>query len=261
MTMASPSTRVRPLAACASSTPFRTAVRWTSGWWTRWNGPPARCRRSSCCGLPFRQGTIDWATEAKARHIRVFPTDSSIAVTSQILHDTTITIEANKNITLMLVGSQAAGGKVSFVKIDDSVAPAGNQMRHPPGECQQHWPGAGRRVGVRHRPTLPRRWPPRRPSRTWRPVRRRRTSCARRWTPSTCGHAGRQYGDRVERARSGWRAGQRPDRGGRGLQGPGSALSAYLFPRSVAGTKAPQSAAFTRPGVVFFVDLIPAPPQ
>jgi hypothetical protein len=75
---------------------------------------------SSCCGLAFRQGTVHWATEAKARHIRVFPSDSSIAVTSQILLDTTITIEANKNVTLMLVGSQATGGKVRFIQIDDN---------------------------------------------------------------------------------------------------------------------------------------------
>src|SRR5512132_3455733 len=46
-------------------------------------------------GLAFRAGTIHWATEAKTRHIRVFPTDSSIAVTTQALHDTSIVIEAN----------------------------------------------------------------------------------------------------------------------------------------------------------------------
>jgi hypothetical protein len=45
-----------------------------------------------------------------------------------------------------------------------------------------------------------------------------------------------------------------------GATAPGSALSAYVFPRSVAGTGAPQSAAFQRPGIVFFVDLIPTPP-
>ena len=33
-------------------------------------------------GLPFRMATHHWPTEAKARHIRVFPTDSSITVTS-----------------------------------------------------------------------------------------------------------------------------------------------------------------------------------
>ena len=71
-------------------------------------------------GMPYRSATIHWATEAKPRHIRVFPTDSSIEVTSQILHDTTITIAANKNITLMLVGTRAAND-LHFVQIDDDV--------------------------------------------------------------------------------------------------------------------------------------------
>ena len=71
-------------------------------------------------GLAFRQGTIHWATEAKPRHIRVFPTGTDISVTSQILHDTTITIEANKNVTLLLVGTRAAND-LHFVVINDDV--------------------------------------------------------------------------------------------------------------------------------------------
>ena len=46
-----------------------------------------------------------------------------------------------------------------------------------------------------------------------------------------------------------------------GFLGTGSAISAYIFPRSVAGSKAPQSAAFQSPAVVFFADFIPAPPK
>ncbi len=84
---------------------------------------------SSNYGLPFRAGTIHWATEAKSRRIRVFPTDSNIAVTSQVLHDTTIAVEANKNVTLMLVGSRAAGGSLRFVVIDDTPpAAAGTEV-------------------------------------------------------------------------------------------------------------------------------------
>jgi hypothetical protein len=70
-------------------------------------------------GLPYRFATIHWATEAKPRHIRVFPTDSSATVTSTILVDTTITIEANKNVTLMLVRN--ADGNLGFVTINDDV--------------------------------------------------------------------------------------------------------------------------------------------
>lgn len=47
-------------------------------------------------------------------------------MTSQILHDTTITIQANKNVSLMLVGSLATGGKVHFVQIDDDAGAVPN---------------------------------------------------------------------------------------------------------------------------------------
>lgn len=76
---------------------------------------------SANTGLPFRAATIHWATEAKARHIRVFPTSNDIAVASQILVDTTITVVADKNVTWLLVGSGAAGGSMRFVQIDDDV--------------------------------------------------------------------------------------------------------------------------------------------
>ena len=78
-------------------------------------------------GLAFRAGTIHWATEAKARHLRVFPTSSDISVTTQALIDTTINVEANKNVTLMLVGSRATG-KIGFIQIDDDAAPSADQV-------------------------------------------------------------------------------------------------------------------------------------
>lgn len=79
-------------------------------------------------GLPFRGATAHWPTEAKARHIRVFPTSSNIDQASTILVDTTITVVENKNVTLMLVGTRAANN-LRFVEIDDT-APAltGNQI-------------------------------------------------------------------------------------------------------------------------------------
>jgi hypothetical protein len=215
---------------------------------------------SSCCGLPFRQGTTHWATEAKARHIRVFPTDSSIAVTSQILLDTTITIEANKNVTLMLVGSRAAGGKVSFVKIDDAVAPAANQMAirivnassvgQVPADAAAYittdttsaLPGTATFATVAPRSAAPYM------------MRAAVDSFYVRATPAG-------------NTATVWNALAPAGAPANGLIGalagataPGSALSAYVFPRSVAGTGAPQSAAFQRPGIVFFVDLIPTPP-
>jgi hypothetical protein len=50
-------------------------------------------------------------------------------------------------------------------------------------------------------------------------------------------------------------AGARP---AAGVNSAGTALSAYCFPRSVAGTSAPQdTVTFNRAGVVYFVDRVP----
>jgi hypothetical protein len=217
---------------------------------------------TACCGLPFRGGTIHWATEAKARHIRVFPTDSSLAVTTQILHDTTITIEANKNVTLMLVGSRAAGGKVSFVLIDDNPAavPANKvAVRLVNASAAGQTPAAADAYIVTDTTAagLP-------ATATYTAVAPRtaaayvqrdlgvfafRATAAGSTTPfwATTAPAGAPA-DGLIGATAGYRGG-------------GSALSGYLFPRSVAGTGAPQSAAFQAPGIVYFVDLIPAPPK
>ena len=42
-----------------------------------------------------------------------------------------------------------------------------------------------------------------------------------------------------------------------GATQPGSALTAFIFPRSVAGTTAPQSAAFQNPAIVYLIDRNP----
>jgi hypothetical protein len=212
-------------------------------------------------GLPFRVGTIHWATEAKPRRIRVFPTDSSLAVTTQILHDTTITIEANKNVTLMLVGSRAAGGKVSFVLIDDNpgAVPATQVATRlvnasSVGQTPSNATGYINTSATAPLPataTFPTVAP-----RSASPYILRNTGAfAFQATPA---------GDNTTVWAAAAPAGAVAD----GLIGAlagatagGSAFSAYLFPRSVAGTGAPQTAAFTAPAIVYFVDLVPAPPR
>ena len=73
--------------------------------------------------LNFRAGTEHQPTEAKARHIRVFPTSTNQAVTQNHMLDTTITISANSRITLLLTGS-ARAKTLKFVTItDDASAP------------------------------------------------------------------------------------------------------------------------------------------
>ena len=75
-------------------------------------------------GLAFRTGSRYYSTEAKARKIRVFSfQDSSASTVQQILTDTTITFEANKNYTLLYVGSaRAAAGatRARFIVIEDA---------------------------------------------------------------------------------------------------------------------------------------------
>lgn len=215
---------------------------------------------SSCCGLAFRAGTAHWATEAKARHIRVFPTDSSIAVTSQILHDTTITIEANKNVTLMLVGSRAAGGRVSFVIINDDPAPAATQVAVRlvnASSVGQTPSNAAGYITATTSSALP-------GAATFATVAPRAASPYLAQTTGSFAIRSTPAGDNTTI----WSAAAPDGVLANGLIGalagalvPGSGLSAYVFPRSAALTGAPQTAAFQVPAVVFFVDLIPAPPQ
>lgn len=209
-------------------------------------------------GLAFRSGTIHWATEAKARHIRVFPSDSAIAVASTILLDTTITIEADKNVTLLLVGSRA--GKVSFVKIDDTAPDPGAgriavRMVNASGSGAATAPASGY-ITASTTSSLP-------SSASW----------ANLGAVSVGPYVVRDTGAFAVRASSTDQATifasaaaptGAPAAGligaTAGARGPGSALSAYLFPRSVAGTGAPQTAAFTTPALIFFVDRVPPPP-
>jgi hypothetical protein len=213
---------------------------------------------TACCGLPFRGGTIHWATEAKARHIRVFPTDSSLAVTTQILLDTTITIEANKNVTLMLVGSRAAGGKVSFVMIDDNpgAVPATQIATRLVNAGQP--PAASGYITATAATPLP-------ATATFATVAPRAAATyVLRPTGAFAIQASPAGDNTTVWASQAAPAGAPADGligATAGALGGGSAFSAYLFPRSVAGTGAPQTAAFQVPNIVYFVDLIPAPPK
>jgi hypothetical protein len=72
--------------------------------------------------LAFRAASAYQPSEAKARHIRVFPTSLNIAVTSLILVDTTVSLTAGSRVTLLLTGS-ARAKTLRFVIIDDDVTP------------------------------------------------------------------------------------------------------------------------------------------
>lgn len=73
--------------------------------------------------LAFRAASAYQVTDAtKPRHIRVFPTSTNAAVTSQIIDDETITFTPGTRVTMLLTGS-ARAKTAHFVIISDDIAP------------------------------------------------------------------------------------------------------------------------------------------
>jgi Domain of unknown function (DUF4397) len=73
--------------------------------------------------LAFRAASAFQVTDAtKPRHIRVFPTSTNPAVTSQIIDDETITFTPGTRVTLLLTGS-ARAQTAHFVTISDDITP------------------------------------------------------------------------------------------------------------------------------------------
>lgn len=203
-------------------------------------------------GLLFREGTEYFPTEAKARKIRVFSFQNREATTvSQIIHDTTITFEANKNYTLLLVGS-ARAKTARFRVIEDARqnVSAGNVA------VRVFNAGAGA-VDAYVLPTA---------------------TTALTGTPTFAGvgdlaasafnnRAAGAFAVRIAPAGSTTAAASVAAATGTagtalvnpvaGAAVPGTVFSAYVFPRSVAGSGAPQTAAFLTTGVQLFVDQLP----
>ena len=83
---------------------------------------------SSIEGYAYRAGSEHQPVAAGARQIRVFPNSTNAAIASTVLHETTITFNANTKYTLLLTGS-ARGNTESFVLIEDNPpATAANQI-------------------------------------------------------------------------------------------------------------------------------------
>jgi len=199
--------------------------------------------------LNFRAGTQYWPTEAKTRHIRVFPTSRNIGVTSQILLDTQVDVAAGSRVTFLLTGS-ARAGTLTFVKIDDGITP----------------PAAGQ-IGVRvvnastgavdgylvAAATDPVAGTP---------------FAANVGVNATSAYTGRAVGAAAVRATDAGSATVNASQAGpvapvtppgekpaAGVTAEGTLFSVYYFPRGVAGS--PQNALAT-PGIVWFVDRNPA---
>jgi hypothetical protein len=201
--------------------------------------------------LAFTAGTEHQATEAKARHIRVFAFLSSnpnIDNVSKQLLDTTITFTANANVTLLLTGS-ARARTVRFVTIDDNPpsAAAGQiavrAVNASTGAVDAYFVAA---------PTDPITGTP--------SAANIGAQAASTYVTRTTGNVALRVTDRGSTTANASVAGPTAPVGATGtlpaagVNTGGSAFSVYYFPRGVAGS--PQNAIAT-PSIVWFVDRVP----
>lgn len=236
---------------------------------------------SNATGLAYRGATIHWPTEAKARRIRVFPTSTDIAVTSRVLLDTTITIEANRNVTFVVVPGVRAGApnansetdSVQFIMIDDAV-PALTGLQIAARAVNAGVPTgidayltASTSTAIAGAPT----WSVPTPFGAGAPYVTRDTGTfAVRATaagvPATILASATASAGAPQSGLIGALA---------GFRAAGSVLSAYVFPRAcpavatplttancpaLVGASAATQTALQSPGIVWLVDMIPAPP-
>jgi hypothetical protein len=200
--------------------------------------------------IAFRSGTEHQPVEAKARHIRVFPNSFNPAITSAFMVDTTITFAANSQYTLLL--TRESPTKVHLVVIDDNAPPP------PAGQISVRAVNASTGAIDAYLVTA-----------TSDPIAPPAT--AANVAPLTASsYVSRAVGNaavRVAPAGSGTVAASAAgptatappanENPAAAVNSAGTAFSVYYFPRSVAGTSAPQTGAFTAPAVIWFVDRNP----
>src|SRR5258705_4728113 len=205
----------------------------------------------------FRQGTEHQPVEAKARQIRVFPNSNNPVITSAFMVDTTITFAANSRYTLLL--TRETPTHVHFIVInDDAPAPAAGQIairtvNASTGAIDAYvvdtttTPISGAPTAANLAAFAASGWAGRAAARaalTVTPAGSAVVSATRAGPPST---------------NAATPPGELPIAG---VYSAGTALSAFYFPRSVAGTSAPQTTTapnnYTIPGIVWFVDRNPA---
>jgi hypothetical protein len=191
---------------------------------------------------------------AGSRHFRIFLSDSSQAVASVVLKDSTINIESGKNYTVMLWGNARSTGadKMKLSVWEENVADPAAQVALRVINATSSPIDARQYVSTGTVPANP----------TWANVAP--------FTASTY----------VTAAPGQFRFNVQPAGGGTALFADplaligtaatvdieaipgtavaGSAVTAIVFPRSVAGSKAPQTAAFQVPAVSFMWDRRPA---
>jgi hypothetical protein len=207
--------------------------------------------------IAFRSGTEHQPVEAKARQIRVFPNSNNPVITSAFMVDTSITFAANSRYTLLLTRETATHVHLIVIN-DDAPAPATGQVairavNASTGAIDAYvvdtttTPISGAPAAANLAAFAASGWVGRAAARaalTVTPAGSATVSATRAGPPSTNAPTP---------------AGENPIAG---VYSAGTALSAFYFPRSVAGTSAPQTTtpapSFLAPAIVWFVDRNPA---
>lgn len=198
--------------------------------------------------LAFRAGSLYFATEAGVRHVRVFPTSTNIAVTSQIMHDAMVTIPANSRLTLLLTGS-ARAGTVRLWVIDETHQPPSA------GQIGVRFVNAGGAVSDAYVVNTPTTALPASP--TFSSIG---AITASDYVYRPSGDAAVRVTDAGQTAVTASQAGpnaptQRPGTfPAAGVNSPGTVFSVYYFPAGAAGSA---NAPVTSPSLVWFVDRNP----
>ena len=198
----------------------------------------------------FRQGSEHQPVEAKARHIRVFPNSNVPAITSAFMVDTTITFNADSRYTLLL--TRETPTKVHLVVInDDAPAVVAGQIALRAVNASTGAIDAYVVTAASDPVTPPAAAANVAPFGSSAYVSRATGNAAVRVTTAGSGTVNASAAGPTAAAPA---AGQLP---AAAVNSAGTAFSVYYFPRSVAGTSAPQTAAFTAPAVIWFVDRVP----
>ncbi|HLV24694.1 MAG TPA: DUF4397 domain-containing protein [Gemmatimonadales bacterium] len=200
-------------------------------------------------GLNFRQSGITLPTQAGARPVKVW-TATNVLEDMELLIDQTVNITAGQNVTLLLTGS-VAGGTARIEVIPDPVPSetagqihvrAVNASDTPADVSWVDGGGASAAVSVGALGTT---------EYVARPTGLVSASF------DVVGDAGSpRVADAPIGAPEDGLIGARA-----GYSAEGSGLSAFVFGPAVVGSLAPQDPAFLEPGIVWFVDRIPAPPR
>lgn len=209
------------------------------------------------------------ARAGSARHFRIFLNSTDQAIASTVLKDTTVNLEANKNYTILLFGyanptgpNRPAGAPPMRLRvIEESVADPS------PNIAMRVVNTTTTALDVRHYkytaavPTTP-------PPAAWTNIPGMTLSAYVTAAPDTfrlnvrnAGTTTRVFADLIAlRGAPAVTTAPGPFDAVPGTGVAGSAVSAIIFPRSVAGTAAPQTAAFTVPAISFVWDRRPPRP-